>query len=313
MDPLIRGEDLSWLGQSLRVGEGKGTGELTISAGSVKADYAGINIAGAYEQHGVLCMPTGVMRMSGGQIEVMGGTDFSGTIIGAGNTAATDANGNFLDNLFRGRLDISGDAYYKNTGNSQVVVGVGQAEAELNQSGGTLTVARTDLGGASIIGMAGAKGVWTMTGGTATLSGYLYVGGITTNELGRQVSGGDGTGRRYPAELGPNGTGKLALSGGTMTVAKDLVLSADGQGTLELKPGAKLAVAGNLDARVGSKLVIDCRGYAGRSKTLATFGGTTTAFADVEFLKDDAAGYTYKITDKMIRISSNGGSVLLVR
>lgn len=303
----------SWLSQALRVGEGKGTGELTISAGSFKLDYVGINIAGAYEQHGVLCTPTGVMRMSGGQIEVMGSTDFSGTIVGAGNTAATDANGNLLANKFRGRLDISGDAYYRNSGNSQVVVGVGQAEAELNQSGGTLTAERTDLGGATIIGMAGAKGVWTMTGGTATLSGYLYVGGITTNELGRQISGGDGTGRRYPAELGPDGTGKLALSGGTMTVAKDLVLSAEGTGTLELKPGCKLTVAGNLDARAGSKLVIDCRGYAGHSKTLATFGGTTTAFADVEFLKDDGAEYTCKITDTMIRISSNAGMMLIVR
>ena len=303
----------SWLSQALRIGEGKGTGELTVSAGSILLDYAGLCIGAAYEQHGVLCTPTGFMNVTGGTVEVMGGTDFSGTIIGAGNTAATDANGNFLDNLFRGRLEISGDAYYRNSGNSQVVVGVGQAEAELNQSGGTLTAERADLGGASIIGMAGAKGVWTMTGGTATLSGYLYVGGITTNELGRQVSGGDGTGRRYPAELGPNGTGKLALSGGTMTVAKDLVLSAEGLGTLKLKPGAKLAVAGNLDARTGSKLVIDCRGYAGRSKTLATFGGTTTAFADVEFLKDDAAEYTCKITGTMIRISSNAGSVLLVR
>ena len=303
----------SWLSQALRVGEGKGTGELTISAGSIKLDYAGISIAGAYERHGDLCTPTGFMKVTGGKVEVEGSTDFSGTIIGAGNTAATDANGNLLDNLFRGRLDISGDAYYRNSGNSQVVVGVGQAEAELNQSGGTLTAERTDLGGASIVGMAGAKGVWTMTGGKATLSGYLYVGGITTNELGRHVTGGDGVGRRYPAELGPDGTGKLALSGGTMTVAKDLVLSADGQGTLELKPGCKLAVAGNLDARTGSKLVIDCRGYAGRSKTLATFGGTTTAFADVEFLKDDAAEYTCKITDKLIRISSNSGGVMLVR
>lgn len=76
---------------------------------------------------------------------------------------------------------------------------------------------RTDLGGAMIIGMAGAKGVWTMTGGTATLSGCLYVGGITT------------------------------------------------------------------------------------------------AFADVEFLKDDGAEYTCKITDTTIRISSNIGGMLIVR
>lgn len=293
----------SWLCQALRLGEGKGTGELTISGGSVTIDYRGVSIAGTYEQHGVLCTPTGVMRVTGGTVAVSGSeNNFSGTIVGDGHEAATDASGNLLDNLFRGRLDISGDATYKNTGKSQVVVGVGQAEAELNQSGGTLTAERTDLGGATIIGMAGAKGVWTMTGGTATLSGYLYVGGITTDELGRQISGGDGTGRRYPAELGPDGTGKLVLSGGTMTVAQDLVFSAEGTGTLELKPGCKLSVAGNLDARAGSKLVVDVRGYAGRATTLATFGGTTTAFADVEVLKGDEDHYAVRVTDTQIRV-----------
>lgn len=198
-----------------------------------------------------------------------------------------------------------------------LVVGVGQTEAELNQSGGTLSVERSDRGGATIVGMAGANGRWTLSGGEVDLGGYLYIGGMTTNELGRQISVAKKTGelRRYPAELGPTGVGELVVSGGVMSVAKDLVLSADGRGSLVLTGDAKLRVAGNLDARAGSKLTVDVRGYEGRSRNLATFDGTTTPFTDenVTFLKDDSAEYELVIDAKRIRIKRESGIVLIVR
>ena len=102
-----------------------------------------------------------------------------------------------------------------------------------------------------------------------------------------------------------------------MRIGGNLVLSGDGTGELVLGGNAKLAVEGRLDARSGSKLTIDLRGYTGHSRTLATFGGTTTAFAQdkVELLQDDGECYTCSVTDTLIRIKHppRSGSVIFVR
>lgn len=83
---------------------------------------------------------------------------------------------------------------------------------------------------------------------------------------------------------------------------------------------ANLQVGGNLVAEPGSKLVVDARGLTNNDilRRVATFGGTTTAFApeNVAFLKDEgsaAAKVIYKITATGIKMGVPQGMMLIFR
>lgn len=309
-------------GYTTYVGDGFGRGEIYVKGGTLDLSYCGLEVGGGYERSG-----SGIMWTydSDGYVEVCGGTlkisvseissyvnKIHGLNLGMGAAVCYQDDGvTPVPSKWKGLLKLTSGTLL-NDAQVATVVGSGLGEGYVEQTGGSFEHNETALRYPVIVGFVGGAGDWTMSGGSADVKSCFYVGGVTTNELGVFVNNGTNN-RIFPADW-HTAKGRLSLSGGRMTISRDLVLSADGQGTLVLKPGCNLAVQGCLDARAGSKLVIDCRGYEGRAKTLATFGGTTTAFEDVTILQDgDVYAVDVKPTRIRVKLANPLGAMLLIR
>jgi len=221
------------------------------------------------------------------------------------------------DSFYTATMTMSGGIVTNEAGRTGFFgIGIGKALGTVEQSGGTIAWPTADPLASAIVGMGGGTGVWRLTGGDASIGANVYVGGVTTNELGVYWKPVSLTAYISTVPCYPNAAkGTLAIANATVKVGGDIVLSGDGEGTLELGLGGRVNVAGNLDARTGSKLVVDARGISGRGATLATFGGTTAAFdaANVTFLKDDGSEYELRILPRRIRVRKPMGSILIVR
>ena len=333
---ILLGSDAEhFLNYMVYVGRGTARGELIVTNGTVSVGTGyGLRVPGLYEMQGSTAAlhSEGLLDVRGGTVTIdarnSSNNYLAGLIVGDRSIAVTnDTEALFYDDVLRGWCLLSGTGRIVNNPQSQVVVGVGapKAEGHLVQTGGSF---ENNSNQASypyvpmVIGMAGATGDWTVSGGTATVACSVYVGGITTTELQKEPGinkGSDGQRARiYPGyKYAGSARGTATFTGGDVRIGGNLVLSGDGTGELVLGGNAKLAVEGRLDARSGSKLTIDLRGYTGHSRTLATFGGTTTAFAQdkVELLQDDGECYTCSVTDTLIRIKHppRTGSVIFVR
>ena len=312
------------------VGMGDGRGEWLMTDGLATIGSNGLHVPGAYERQNVLAP-----KPSQGEVWLRGGTikvnarnysngEFHGVMIGNNSVATTNAQGQTVEHDYDGRFHLEGGVLNL-ADSSALIVGIGTPNAKglFEQTGGTLVDSVDNVQAPVVVGMGGGTGTWMMSGGEATLAGSLHVGGLTLTEMGRTTpvtkpGAATQSARFYCGDRYPNrAEGLLSVVGGTLTVAKNLVLSADGTGTLELGANGKLVVNGALDARAGSKLVIDVTGYAGKSKTLASFKTVATAFADgnIETVGLDTlpAGSRLEISTNRIRIHSGNGSLLLVR
>ena len=306
------------------VGADFGDSELNLEFGAIQLGGGGLHLGAwgksdniTYTRHAA----SGTVNMSGGNIDINNGGGISGYINGlvVGNGSSISVDSRCASSKFTGTLNILGGTITHSKGTNlnypYLIVGIGQAEGTINQTGGTISFKPSmywTYPVFAVIGMGGAKGSWKMSGGTVELSNELYLGGCTTGTDGAfkrdvPVQGG----HVYPGTDRHDAVGLLSLSGGTFSVGKDLIVSEDGTGTLELKPGAKLTVGGNLDARAGSKLVVDARGYSGKSQTLATFGGTIREFDDVDFKHD--GNLRLSVTDTRIRLLGDRGLTLIFR
>ena len=308
------------------LGFGFGDSELNLESGTIQLGGGGLHL-GAWgvrndTAKGTPHTASGTVNMTGGMIDIRNGGGvgdyINGLVVGDGSTVYN--NEASLKSKFAGTLNISGGTITNSVGNwlsdPYLIVGIGAAEGTINQTGGTISFKPlnrwTTAPVFAVIGMGGAKGTWKMSGGTVELGNELYLGGCTTGAGGAFKHDVPVlSGHVYPGADKHDAVGLLSLSGGTFSVGKDLIVSEDGTGTLELKPGAKLTVGGNLDARTGSKLVVDARGYSGKSQTLATFGGTTRGFDDVDFKHD--GNLRLSVTDTRIRLLGDRGIVFVVR
>lgn len=309
------------------VGSDFGDSELNVESGTILLGGGGLHIGVWGKPDNVNWTAhnaSGTVNMTGGKIDINNGGGVGGLINGlvVGDGSSIYNNATCLKSKFTGMLNLSAGTITHSKGSNlnypYLIVGIGSAEGTVNQTGGTISFKPSvnwTYPVFAVIGMGGATGTWNVSGGTVELSNNLYLGGCTTGKEG--TFGHDvplQTGHAYPGANRHDAVGLLSLSGGTFSIGKDLIVSEDGTGTLELKPGASLTVGGNLDARAGSKLVIDARGYSGKSQTLATFGGTTQGFAagNIDFRHDDN-GLRCLVTDTCIRLLGNRGSVMLVR
>ena len=310
--------------QFMAVGADFGDSELNLASGTILLGGGGLHIGVWGKSDNVnwtAHKASGTVNMTGGKIDINNGGGTGGLINGlvVGDGSSIYNNENCLKSKFTGTLNLSAGTITHSKGSNlnypYLIVGIGSAEGTVNQTGGTISFKPSvnwTYPVFAVIGMGGATGTWNVSGGKVELSNELYLGGCT--------SGTEGAFKRnvpvqashvYPGADRHDAVGSLSLSGGTFSVGKDLIVSEDGTGTLELKPGAKLTVGGNLDARAGSKLVIDARGYSGKSQTLATFGGTIRGFDDVDFKHD--GNLRLSVTDTRIRLLGDRGSVMLVR
>lgn len=318
-------DQLSYMAsQFMAVGADFGDSELNLESGTIQLGGGGLHLGTWGKPDNVTWTAhkaSGTVNMTGGTIDINNGGGIGGFINGliVGDGSSIYNNEASLKSTFAGTLNISGGTITHSKGSSlnypYLIVGIGQAEGTINQTGGAISFKPSVYWTSpvfAVIGMGGAKGAWKMSGGTVELSNELYLGGCTAGTEGAFKRNVPVQGSHvYPGADRHDAVGLLSLSGGTFSVGKDLIVSEDGTGTLELKPGARLTVGGNLDARAGSKLVIDARGYSGKSQTLATFGGTIRGFDDVDFKHD--GNLRLSVTDTRIRLLGDLGMTLIIR
>lgn len=303
-----------------------GRGELIVTNGVLSQGGIGMSLGGAYEKQGATAALTsdGFLRVvDKGTVHFYNSNeatgDFRGLIVGDGSIATTNkTTGLGYDDTMRGYVELA-EGGVIDTGNAAtIIVGVGNPNVfgRLIQTGGTLTDNSISEFGPAAVGMGGGTGEWLMSGGTATLKCNLYVGGALLADDFHRTAPPSNSGRLYVGERDypKQAKGLLKLTGGTMSLRRDLILSKDGEGVLELGPAANLKVEGALNALAGSKLVVDITGYAGRSRTIATFGSVTRWFDTVE-LKGETEGYAVLVDPAKGRVSVKHlvGSVLMVR
>ena len=266
-------------GYCLCVGCRAGFGQCDIRSGLVTMSFEGLQIAGTpgKSPYALEGMAEGVLRITGGALNVQGrdstgyAVHFSGLSVGDGTFTTLTG----TDRPLKGTLELSGGVV-TNT-DSHVMIGGGFAEGAWKQSGGAL-VDKKDLW----IGAAGGRGVYELSGGTASVAGRLYVGGMDTNRsamVKSMVASGYWPTFRHDAE------GTLVVSGGAMTVTGDGYVGYDGSGCIEMDGAdgnltvasltlangnastvkftagadgvSPIAVTGKLTVSEGAKLVVD--------------------------------------------------------
>lgn len=301
-----------------------GRGELIVTNGVLQQNGGGLRIAGAYEKQSATSALTaeGYLRVvEPGQLKVYcpnkSTGDFNGLVIGDGVIATTNVTtGLGYGDTMRGFAELESGLIQLGSA-AAFIVGVGNPNVfgRLVQTGGTFEDTSESDYGQAAIGMGGGTGEWLMSGGTATIKCNLFVGGALLADFNR-TDPPKNICRLYVGERDYLGQAKglLKLTGGKMALKKGLILSRDGEGTLELGPAANLKVEGALNALAGSKLVVDITGYAGHSRTIMTCGSVTRWFDTVE-LKGETEDYRLDIDENagLIRIRRNRGMSLLVR
>ena len=316
----------SRLGTKLSVGSDYCRGETYIHSGQVSVHYLGLDVGGFTD-----CNPPRTDAHGEGLLVVDGGSMYvrtislspknipaasykrlEGLIVGAGwNTKGQES-----ASWYKGRIELSGGAITNDFEGDVIVLGAGRGEGEFVQTGGNFRSVPTN-NAYMVLGFEGGKGLYALTNGTALLRRDIFVGGIATNTIHRNLAGV--CRHRHDA------TGELILAGGKLTSEKDVVVSADGSGTMVVAPGGNAAIrnlvlsngteqaacsvlryeigpdgttgkvklSGNLVITDGARLEVDFGAYPGRKANfpLLECNGVEGGFNDenVTFLNADAA------------------------
>ncbi|MDD4016888.1 MAG: hypothetical protein PHV28_02980 [Kiritimatiellae bacterium] len=336
-------DSYSRFGSYFTVGSDYCRGELYLNSGSMSVTYGSLEVGGGnyeYRRDRSDAHGEGLMAVNGGTFDVRalnGHVDsiIQGLIVGAGWESKLDGN-----SFYRGRLELNSGIVRSNTDAANVIVGAGRAKGEIVQNGGTFEHKRAERNFAMAIGFSGGDGSYVITGGTATVKSDLYVGGVLPSTF------------NYTLDYCPNNhdaVGLLSVRGGTFSVVSNLVLSADGAGTLEIGGAGLLTVGGDLvlsnctetasvatlkytfgasgvgslsvggDIVVasGSKLVVDMSEYTGPLKTfqLLDLSSAEGTFSDIEFVKPSVEGgnrLTLDVDADGIRVRTNHKTLIMI-
>ena len=223
-----------------------------------------------------------------------------------------------------------------------VTIGAGRAEGRFVQTGGAFGSSSAYARAAMLIGFLGGTGEYVMSNGVATVGTDVYVGGVLTNRVGFCP------GVEYPG--GHDAVGRLEVVSGTFSTEKDIVLSADGAGTLEIGHAGRVLASnvvlsngtfsaktstvrfvfgadgvgrveasGRMDIAPGSRMEVDLSGYRGEPKCFALIRCTSRAgsFADADIAVSGWGHPQYPISvrqsDTGVRLAMSHGMVLVVR
>lgn len=330
-------------GAKFSIGSDYCRGEAHIRSGQVQTWYRGIDVGGFTEMSSTSRSDAhgdGLLVVDGGKVYVEtldvnaagqkyptinrdARSQLDGLIVGAGwRTVPGSAS------RYRGRIEIRSGEIQNAANASLVVVGAGQADGEIVQTGGKFT---NEADWPTVLGFEGGSGLYALTNGTATFTDSVYAGGIATNTILRNLANCP---HRHDA------TGRLVLAGGTMTVGKDVVLAADGSGTLEVGPAGSLVaqnmvlsngtgqaslaftlgangagsvtLTGSLVVRAGARLTVDLGGCTGSKVRypLLSCGQMEGRFSadDIEF-----SGDRNLVKVAQLEQTAKGLNVLLVR
>jgi hypothetical protein len=324
---------LELVGQDgLNVGgyQNNGRGVLNIEGGRVDAG-AGVSVCRAASSKGGM----GELNLSGGELGTIGKTAGYGILVGRGDgvggaaRAFMTVSGGLLDigrfnmwnqwdqqqgivlglmatnvgNTARGDVLFSGGTV---TNSGQFILGAGRgATGVVSQTGGAV---RQGMGNAGVnvfpmtVGWGGGYGSYTMSGGTFVSAKPVFVGGLTTADLGYtpgpalfvftnnsvgtlRLDGGSFVVTNANLFVGRHGTGTLVIGTNGYCAAKDIVLTNNTQSTLRFELGASgpgtLKASGALTVHAGAKLEVDSRAYRGGAVwvRLVDCATRTTAFA----------------------------------
>jgi len=240
------------LPQSFCVGHGNGSSIMNISGGTTSLDFYGLDV-GAYDPDKLSSKaqnPVGTINVSGGSLVVtssLGGDNTTaksmicGLVVGNGSQISTYCQSEGYS--CSGTMAVS-DGVVTN-GIGLFVFGAGRATGRMLQTGGEvyhglgISSAQARENRPMIVGFAGGTGTYVISNGVTTVNAAIYVGGVVTNVLKRRLI------TNWPGDEFADRTavGKLVVAGGTLNnIANDLVVGADGSGTLEIGPGATVSV-----------------------------------------------------------------------
>ena len=234
------------LGNRNLVGRGTGLGEYLLRRGHVETgtyDFLHIGTPGTDQRTTATLFSTGRVEIAqGASMKVHGCYPLNDSCfygVAVGNAAAlTGARGT---SYVHGELRVAG-TFTQERGNFLVAEGP-NADGDVFQDGGTVSIVdNTTLEGANTrgevaIGAFGGHGRYTLTAGAFTTGHNVYLGGATTNDLFRWHVNGDVLQQYHDAR------GVLAVSGGSFTTAKNLILGRDGTGVLALTGAGTVAAA----------------------------------------------------------------------
>lgn len=256
------------LGYRVRVAaSGTGTAEMRVSAGRVRPSARGLDIA---DDNKAETVRRGKLVQTGGWIyneasdSLTGGwvdqNKPNGFTVGYGAAAPVSSG-----TVAYGEAFLSGGTN-ENVG-GVTLIGTGFGEGSVVQNGGTnLHDSDTWLFG---IGAAGGMGRWTVSNGLLRVAADAYIGGFSTNNILPQGSASKPV--IWPVER-HDAEGALVAAGGEVDFKKNLVLGADGRGTIDI-------VGSTGTFKVGGDLVFS------NQVANATSGGTLNFVLDAQGVK----------------------------
>lgn len=236
------------------IGYRNGYGELNHSKGRYNGGNNGVAVAGS--GHGYVPVsgdchsPTGVLNITGGSFDVGAyGNPYQKVLCGliVGDGTRTSAG---VDNFYRGTVNLSKGTLQPGPG--YVIIGAGSAYGDLVQTGGALNFNSSDshasypkADGSTtfryefVVGLAGGKGEYLMSAGTATLQNRMWIGGIPAATLGSERAKASQA-EYYPSDR-HDADGLFRMSGGTFSSTTNVIVGADGKGVLEFSGTSSFA------------------------------------------------------------------------
>ena len=235
----------SGLGCLNYIGRGTGVGEYLVRRGHVKTgtwDLLHIGTPGNDKRTSSTLFATGRVEIArGASLTAYCGKSIEDGFCGVavGNAAAlTGARGT---SFVHGELRVAG-TFTQERSNFLVAEGP-NADGDVFHDGGRVSIVdnpaleTVNTRGEVVIGAFGGHGRYTLTAGAFTTGHNVYLGGATTNDLFRWHANGDVLQQYHDAR------GVLAVSGGSFTTAKNLILGRDGTGVLALSGTGVVAAA----------------------------------------------------------------------
>lgn len=271
--------------QGVQIGCGKlQRGRMVVSNATVNVECSGTRIArlgrdsssrvqaGACSEGELIVVGTGIYDSNE---STYGETELGGFIVGDGTECSLTNPGRVKGRLYIGeRATVRGCRSQGYFG-----VGLGAAEGRVVQAGGSFEHgARWQM----ILGAYGGEGTYVMSNGTAKISQSLvYVGGCPTNRLEGFTWQNQWNKNHDPVKLAACcpvtnhcAKGLLDVVGGAFEAKSDIIVSADGAGTLALGPNADaLVLARNV---ILSNSADVAAGVSNVAKVKFTFGPNGT-------------------------------------